>query len=116
MKFSLNGKVFRSVANTENGEVTAETIFKYSQNGSIVSAEYSGGNIVTGHILATMADNGELHMRYHHLNHDGEFMLGQCISTPVLLPDGRMKYCENWQWLSGDMSKGYSEIEEVTNV
>ena len=63
MKFALNGKNFRSVTNTENGEVTSETIFKYSQNGSIVTAEYSGGNIVTGHILATMAENGELHMQ-----------------------------------------------------
>jgi len=116
MKFSLHGKVFRSVANTDNGEVSSKTIFKFSQNGNIITAEYAGGKIIAGHILATMAENGELHMRYHHLNHVGEFMLGKCISTPALLPDGRMKYCENWQWLSGDMSTGYSEIEEVTNA
>ncbi|MDK2126052.1 hypothetical protein [Parachitinimonas caeni] len=113
MKFSLDGKTFRSVANSDNGEVSPATYFTFRQQGNIVSADYSGGKIVTGHLLAVMTENGELNMRYHHLNQEGAFMLGQCHSTPVLLPDGRLKYLENWQWLSGDMSSGYSEMEEV---
>ena len=52
-------------------------------------------------------------MRYHHLNAAGQFMLGQCLSTPECLPDGRLRFKESWQWLSGDRSAGTSEIEEV---
>ncbi len=46
MKFNLDGKIFQSIENTENGEVSSETLFHYHQDGEIVSADYSGGNII----------------------------------------------------------------------
>ena len=113
MKYNLEGKIFRSVMNTENGEIGTESLFYYHQDGELVSAEYRGGAIVSGHLLAKVLKNGQLDMRYHHLNNKGEFMLGKCLSTPEVLPDGRLKFKESWQWLSGDMSAGDSEIEEV---
>ena len=113
MQLNLDGRTFRSVANTPNGEVGAETIFRYHQSGNIVSAEYSGGAIVTGHLLAVMDDHGRLDMRYHHLNNQGALMAGQCVSTPERLPDGRLRFHEAWQWLTGDRSSGQSTIEEV---
>jgi hypothetical protein len=115
MDYNLNGKVFRSVSNSENGDVDAATIFYYQQNGEIVTARYVGGSIVEGHLIAKVLPNGQLDMRYHHLNQAGEFMLGKCLSTPSLLPDGRLKFAEAWQWLSGDGSSGWSEIEEIGN-
>jgi hypothetical protein len=63
-----------------------------------------------------MGEDGALNMRYHHLNKSGGFMLGKCISTPEVLPDGRIKFHEKWQWLSGDMSSGHSAIEELKNA
>lgn len=113
MKYNLEGTVFRSVTNTENGDVSSNTLFHYRQEGNIVSAQYSGGGIVLGHLIAQVLSNGQLDMRYHHINDEGELMLGKCLSTPELLPDGRLKFKESWQWLSGDLSSGYSEIEEI---
>lgn len=113
MDYNLEGKVFRSVSNTDNGEVNADTLFHYRQDGDIVTADYSGGGIVAGHLIAKVLADGRMDMRYHHLNADGDFMLGKCLSTPERLPDGRLRFKEQWQWLSGDMSSGYSEIEEV---
>lgn len=113
MQYNLEGKMFRSLTNTENGEVGTETLFHYHQKDEVVSAQYSGGSIVSGQLIAQVMPGGQLDMRYHHLNNKGEFMLGKCLSTPELLPDGRLKFKESWQWLSGDMSSGYSEIEEV---
>lgn len=113
MDYNLEGKVFRSVANTGNGEVGAETLFRYRQSGEVVTADYSGGSILSGHLIARVLPDGRLDMRYHHLNDRGELMLGKCLSTPERLPDGRLQFKEQWQWLSGDMSSGYSEIEEV---
>ena len=110
---NLDGKVFRSVSNTENGEVGAETLFHYRQNADIVTADYSGGRIVAGHLIAKVLADGRLDMRYHHVNDEGELMLGQCISSPERLPDGRLRLHEKWQWLSGDLSSGESAIEEV---
>ena len=113
MGYDLEGKVFRSVTNTANGEVGTETLFYYHQDGNLVWADYHGGSIVRGHLIAQVLENGLLDMRYHHLNTSGEFALGKCLSTPEVLPDGRLKFKESWQWLSGNMSAGYSEIEEV---
>ena len=113
MEYNLEGKVFRSVSNTDNGEVDADTLFHYRQVGDLVSADYRGGGIVTGHLIAKVLAGGQLDMRYHHLNDKGDFMLGKCLSTPERLPDGRLRFKETWQWLSGDMSAGSSEIEEI---
>ena len=113
MTYDLDGKIFRSLSNTANGEVGADTLFHYRQTGDIVSADYSGGSIVVGHLIARVLADGRLDMRYHHLNASGEFMLGRCLSTPERLADGRLRFKEQWQWLSGDLSSGHSEIEEV---
>lgn len=114
MQFSLDGLVFRSVSNTPNGEVDAATLFYYRQTADIETATYQGGGIRSGQLIARVLANGQLDMRYHHLNTQGEFMLGTCLSTPERLPDGRLRFHEEWQWLSGDLSSGCSQIEEVT--
>jgi hypothetical protein len=51
-------------------------------------------------------------MRYHHVNTNGELMTGICRSTPELLPSGKIRLHEEWQWTSGDGSKGKSIVEE----
>ena len=68
---------------------------------------------MTGHLLAVMDEHGRLDMRYHHLNDQGELMVGRCMSIPEVMPDGRLRYHETWQWLTGDRSSGHSTIEEV---
>ena len=115
MKHSLDGKIFQSIENSENGEVSSETIFHYHQNNEIVSADYKGGNIRKGHLLGKCL-NGNLEFTYQHINIEGNLMLGQCISTLSVLPDGRYKYHENWQWINGDKSKGTSQIIEIRCV
>ena len=106
-------KKFVSVNNTENGEVTSETVFRYRQNERIVWAEYSGGDILLGHVVGTVNDSGIIDMRYHHINRHGELMTGICISTPEILDDGRIRLREEWQWTCKDHSKGNSIIEEI---
>ena len=64
MGFDYDGRRFRSISNTDNGEVDASTLFHYRQEGDIVSATYAGGSIRFGMLLATVADDGALDMRY----------------------------------------------------
>lgn len=108
-----HNKRFRPVASTENGEVSGDTIFHYRQNGNIVTAEYAGGSIVRGHLIALVDDNGCLDMHYHQVNDKGELHTGICHSTPEILSDGRIRLHETWQWTSGDGSSGTSIVEEV---
>jgi hypothetical protein len=113
MNISYDNKRFASVSTTENGEVSGETIFQYHQKDDIVWAEYSGGEIVLGNLIATVSENGILDMRYQHVNTHSELMTGICTSTPELLPDGRIRLHEQWKWTSGDLSTGTSTIEEI---
>ncbi|MEM7104224.1 MAG: n-acetylglutamate synthase [Bacteroidota bacterium] len=113
---NYNGKTFRSIENTPNGEVSGTTFFHYEQDGNLVWASYSGGSIKLGKLIATVNEKGELDMRYQHLNSNLEFRMGKCHSTPEILPDGRIRLYENWQWLNGDLSTGSSIIEETQSA
>ena len=115
MKNGINydNRIFRSVANTPNGEVGGETLFDYRQEGDLVWGTYEGGGVVAGHLIANVAADGALDMRYHHRSPSGALMTGLCRSRLEILPDGRYRLHEEWQWTSGDKSRGTSVVEEV---
>lgn len=113
MEISYDGSTFKSVINSGTGEVSDETIFHYHHKADLVWAEYAGGQIRFGTLVAKVLEDGLLDMRYQHLNARGELMTGECRSTPELLPDGRLRLHEKWKWTSGDLSEGESVIEEV---
>lgn len=109
---NYNNKIFKSVSNTENGETSNETIFRYKQEGNVLNAEYEGGNIISGHLIGLVDHDGNIDMRYHQINKQGELMTGICSSKPELLANGKIRLNETWKWTSGDHSKGQSIIEE----
>ncbi|WP_456440427.1 n-acetylglutamate synthase [Psychroserpens sp.] len=113
MKFNYNNKKFRAIQNTEKGETSTETVFKYEQKGNILTSVYNGGQIVSGHLIGLVDKNGNIEMRYHHVNTKGELMTGICQSKPELLPNEKIRLYEEWQWTSGDKSFGKSILEEI---
>lgn len=113
MKINYDQRVFRSVENSATGEVSGETRFYYRQKDAVVWAEYAGGEIVFGQLMAKVLENGSLEMRYQHLNTKGALMTGKCLSTPEILPNGKIRLHEEWQWTSGDYTSGKSVIEEI---
>jgi hypothetical protein len=110
---NYNGRNFVSIENTENGEVSSKTFFKYKQEGHIISATYGGGEIVQGTLIGIVKENGCLEFRYNHVNSRDEIRGGKCISTPEILPDGRIRMYEKWKWLDAEATEGSSIIEEV---
>jgi hypothetical protein len=110
---NYEGLVFRSVANSEGGDVGQETTFHYRQEGQVVWATYSGGSVLFGTLLAKADDAGNLDMRYQHLTRDGGFKTGRCQSRPELLPDGRLRLHEHWEWTGGAEGAGVSIVEEI---
>ena len=111
---NFNDRRFKSAGNSPNGEVDDQTIFHYRQQNSIVWATYDGGAIQFGTLVGHLVDDfGTLDFRYQHFNREGAFMSGKCRSTLTILPDGRYRLDEKWQWTSGDQSAGESVIEEI---
>ena len=107
------GRVFRSVANSAGGDVTAETTFHYHQCDAVVWATYAGGSVLFGTLIANVDNLGHLHMRYQQLAADGRFKSGRCHSRPERLPDGRLRLHEQWEWTDGAEGQGVSIIEEL---
>lgn len=106
-------KKFRPVSNTPNAETSEETVFLYKQKENILTSTYRGGQIKIGHLLGIVDEHGHIEMRYQQINHKGEIMTGTCLSTPELMPNGKIRLHEKWQWTSKDESFGESILEEI---
>ena len=113
MKIDLDNRKFKTFSNTDNGEVTEDTIFYYKQSDNIISADYKGGDIIKGNLIGKVVENKYLEFVYHHINVHGEIMTGVCQSYPEILDSGKMILKEFWQWTCKDNSKGESIIIEI---
>jgi hypothetical protein len=110
---NYNNRKFRPVSTSENGAVSEATVFHYRQEGNVLTCDYNGGEIRQGHLLAIVDQNGKIDMRYHQVNLAGELMTGFCQSVPEIMPNGKVRLHETWQWTSGDQSAGTSILEEI---
>ena len=113
VRINYNGKIFIPQRNTENGEVNEETIFCYFQENDLFWAEYSGGDVLKGHMIGTVDESGELDFHYQHLNKDRQLRIGKCHSIPRILENGKIALREKWQWINGDLSSGESLVVET---
>ncbi len=111
---NLDGKIFKALSNSDNGEVGSDTLFYYSQTDDVISADYHGGEIMKGNLIGKQLESGEFDFFYHHINRLGELKIGRCLSKAETLDDGRLKLFEKWQWLCDDMSSGESELIEAS--
>ena len=110
---NLNNKTFKAITNSSNGEVTEQTIFHFKQTEDLISANYYGGGITLGNLIGTINESGRINMRYHHFNNKGELMTGKSDSRLESIRGGTLLIHDNWQWTSGDCSKGTSTLEEI---
>lgn len=110
---NLNKKIFKALSNSDNGEVGDDTVFYYSQKDNIISAEYSGGEIIKGNLIGKQLEDGKFDFVYHHINSNGALKIGKCLSSAILVENDKIKLLEEWQWLSDDFSSGTSELIEI---
>ena len=108
-----NNKKFRVIENDESGELDEETVFLYQQKGQILTCTYSSKQVVCGHLLGLVSENGVIDMRYHQINSQGEIKAGECRSVPSILPNGKILLHEEWRWTSPVIKKGSSKLMEL---
>jgi len=114
-RIDLRNRRFIGVSNYDDGDANRDTIFCYDQDHDIVTGKYEGGRVRHGQILARIREDNSLDMVWQYLNIDGELVAGTCLSTPVLLPDGRYRLNETWTITKGPNAgiSGESAIEEI---
>jgi hypothetical protein len=108
---SLDGLQMRAVATADGGDVSADTLFNFAQDGNTVSAQYAGGTVRLGHLIGTLAA-GKLSFRYVQVDHKGRVDNGSSICDISLLPGDRVRLREHFQWESRDGS-GTNVLEEI---
>ncbi|TLQ46508.1 hypothetical protein [Streptomyces marianii] len=111
MARSLDGLVLAPVADQSPGQVGTRTRFTYHEDGGRIWAEYTGGDVVRGHLVGTR-EGDRLDFRYVQLGQDGATSSGHCVSTVVDLPDGRVRLEETWEWESRQ-GRGTSVVEQL---
>lgn len=111
MTGSLEGRRFATMSEVDGGEVGTDTVFTYHEQDGQVWAEYAGGAVRWGYLVGTR-DGDRLDFRYTQLNVEGQTSTGHCVSAVTVLPDGRLRLDETWQWESRTGS-GTSTVVEL---
>jgi RimJ/RimL family protein N-acetyltransferase len=103
---NLNNKTFRLQHNTANGTASSDTIFHYKQNGDQITAEFYGGDVLHGNLIARLQGN-QLEMLYQMRTKADEMKSGRATAQ-VLADDDKLRLALDWEWLSGSGNKGSS--------
>lgn len=110
-EFNFNNKTFSLLDNTDNGKANSETLFKYKQEDNLVTADYYGGNIKYGKIIAHLSNN-TLNMLYQCITTENELKAGKAIAIVSLTENKKIKLQLNWEWLDDTNESGVSEYIE----
>jgi hypothetical protein len=106
---SLDGRSF-AIADSGGGVATSDTIFRYAEDDGVVTATYEGGPIRRGFLVGVRSGD-LLDFRYVQLHTDGSTASGHCLTEIDVLPDGRMRLNETWEWESRPGSGKSTEVE-----
>lgn len=110
-EFNFHNKTFYLIENSKKGKVNTDTVFKYQQEKNIVTADYFGGTIKYGKIIATLEGN-ILNMLYQCVTSENELKAGKAIAKISFNESNKILLKLNWQWLNGNEDKGVSEYLE----
>lgn len=111
--FSLDKICMRVISTADVGEIDADTLFEFSQVGSIISARYTGGRIRLGFLIGTIVAD-EVTFRYCQIDREGRIDGGLSTCQIEQAENGRIRLVEHFQWESREGS-GTNVLQEVSN-
>src|SRR5688500_7332686 len=107
---TLAGKTFRAIANSRNGTISTDTTMTFvSEDDRGILGVYAGGTIRTGQVIARRTDDSTIEMLYQCVTASHELKAGRALARFSHTPDKNLRMHLDWQWLTGDQSKGVSE-------
>lgn len=111
-EFNFNNKTFLLIENSKHGQVNSETVFKYKQEGNLVTADYSGGSIIYGKIIGQLK-NDTMEILYQCLTSKKELKAGKAIANVSITKENKIKLKLHWEWIDDKNEKGTSEYIEI---
>jgi hypothetical protein len=86
-------------------------IGEYRQRDDMVWATFAGGPVRAGRLVGRCDDAGVITAGYCQMLDGGRVLAGTVVSTPRILPDGRIELTEHWHRTDG--TSGVSVIAEI---
>jgi len=109
--FNLNNLKMNAIQTAQNGVINKDTVFAFSQDGSRVWAEYSGGRVIRGNLIGILNDE-RLQFRFCQLE-EGNVLKGGVSNCEILISrDGFLQVIENFECESNKES-GVNIIQEI---
>ena len=99
------------VETSRNGVVNELTIFSFTQTKNVVSAVYSGGQIVKGFLVGSVTENN-LRFSYCQLQVDGKIDSGNS-ECDIFIENGKIKLVEHFQWTSRNNETGINVFQQL---
>ena len=108
---NLSGKRMFVSQTADGGEVSRDTIFKFEQDGDLVSARYEGGRIRLGFLVGLMYDN-RFEFRYVQTDLAGNLDAGKSVCDIRSDDKGRLILHETFEWATRP-GGGINILEEI---
>ncbi len=105
---NLKGKRFRAQSNSTGGTVNTDTEMHFTEDGDVILGTYRGGSILQGQVMGRWTGEMRMEMCYHCLTRSDAIQAGRAKASFDRTSDGRLAMALNWQWLTGDRTKGQS--------
>ncbi|MDB6081827.1 MAG: n-acetylglutamate synthase [Chlamydiia bacterium] len=101
------------VKTAASGVVNHETIFHFSQNNGIVSANYTGGKIQQGFLVGRFTTENELVFSYCQMQLDGKLDNGASKCVVSRNENGKVILTEHFEWASRPGEFGTNIFQEL---
>jgi len=111
--FDLNNRKFQLLQNSDHGAVSDQTSFLYKQEGNLITADYSGGGVKAGKIIAAFRSEDLLEMRYQCVMDDRTLKAGKAMAKVILNDKSLIELHLDWEWLDDGDEKGKSVYVEL---
>lgn len=95
------------------GAPVSRQVAVYRQTGDLLWGEFTGGHARRGALAGVCRPDGRLEFGYSMVLDSGEVVTGRCVSTPRVLPDGRIQLDEDWERYGAHADTGTSRLEEI---
>ena len=87
-------------------------MFFYKQKRDLVTTDYHGGTVQYGKIIALLK-NDKLEMLYQCVTDEGQLKAVKALATVSFTESQKIRLKLNWEWITGEISRGNSEYIEI---
>jgi hypothetical protein len=112
LRVDVHDKRVTAVENA-HGVSSADTVFHYRTDGSLITGTYAGGRIRAGQLVGRVTSPKTIELLFQCVTTEGELMAGQSSGRVGEDAAGRATLEFDWSWLTGDRSGGVSRYVEL---